>query len=71
MSVRTLVCLAFLTVIAACVTDTERRRRQDASLKEDLAREMRRVCALPQDEREAEIEKISDTSGVLVYCGGQ
>jgi hypothetical protein len=35
------------------------------------AAEIQRICALPTGEREAELKKIKDESGMVIYCGDQ
>jgi len=34
-------------------------------------KEIRRICALPEPERKAELERIGAESGIVVYCGNE
>ena len=36
-----------------------------------LAKEIDRVCSLPEAERAAELEKIKNEFGMVLYCGGK
>jgi hypothetical protein len=61
--------LAGLIVLAACSTAGQRKATENASIQQDAAAEIRRICALPESERQAEIQKVKDEAGVVVACG--
>jgi hypothetical protein len=58
-----------LIAITACSTAGQRRAAENAAIQDSAAKEIRRICALPQSERQAEIQKIKDEAGVVVACG--
>ena len=60
--------LAELIVLAACST-AQRKAAENASIQQDAATEIRRICALPESDRQVEIQKIKDEAGVVVACG--
>lgn len=39
------------------------------AIQKEVAREMKRICALPRAAREAELERIEKESGIVVQCG--
>jgi hypothetical protein len=59
--------LAGWIVMAACSSSGQRRATED----DGVAKEIRRICALPESERQTEIQKIKDASGVVVACSEQ
>jgi hypothetical protein len=66
------VALAVLsTVVAACQTEAPRKAEDNASVEKRAAAEINRICALPDDQREAELKKIKDQSGMVLYCGSK
>jgi hypothetical protein len=61
--------LAGLIVLAACSTAGQRQTAENASIQQDAAMEVRRICALSESERQAEIQKVKKEAGVVVACG--
>jgi uncharacterized lipoprotein YajG len=66
-----LVMLAPLMLLAACATEQQRRAQKNEAIKAQAAQEIRRICALPESEREAEVERIKKESGMVIYCGNK
>ena len=64
-----LLTLAGVIVLGACSTAAQRRAAQTAQIEKAAAKEIRRICALPESERAAEIKKLEDESGFTVNCG--
>lgn len=60
---------ALAAILAACSTDPGRPAADSTAVQAEAAREVRRVCALPEDQRQAEIRRIKDQSGVVIGCG--
>lgn len=60
--------IAALTV-SACTTAAQRRAAENAAIQKEVARETKRICTLPEAEREAELEKIKKESGIVIVCG--
>ena len=58
-----------LVVITACSTAGQRKAAENASIQQNVATEIRRICALPESERQAEMQKIKGEAGVVVACG--
>jgi len=63
------VMLASVLVLGACSTAAQRRAAEIAEIEKEAAKEIRRICALPESERAAEIKKLEDESGFTVNCG--
>jgi hypothetical protein len=60
---------AILILLAACSTSQERRAKADEAVRTKATQEIYRICALPGAEREAEINKTKDESGMVIHCG--
>jgi hypothetical protein len=60
-----------LVLVSACETPAQRQAQENARIEKEAAKEISRVCALPQDKRETELKRINQQSGVEVYCGYQ
>jgi hypothetical protein len=57
--------------LTACTSTGGGRPAANTAIQKDAAQEVRRICALPESEREAQIQKIREESGVVVACGKQ
>lgn len=60
--------LLSLLALAACTTPQQQKREQNQAVKTEAAQEIRRICALPEAERKAEIEKVKKDSGMTIVC---
>jgi hypothetical protein len=60
-----------LLAFAGCETPAERRAAENARIEKQAAAEINRICALPEAERAAELKKIKDQSGMVLYCGSK
>jgi hypothetical protein len=60
-----------LLMLAACQTQAEQQAAKNAEINRRAAAEISRICALPDAEREAELQKIKEQSGVVLYCGSK
>ena len=60
--------LLLLTSISACQTPAQKQAARNAEVNRQAAREIERICALHGEEREAELKKIKDQSGLELYC---
>jgi hypothetical protein len=58
-------------LLLACTTPAERQAAENARVEKQAAAEINRICALPEAEREAELKKIKDQSGMVLYCGSK
>lgn len=56
------------TLLTACATPGEAPPPGPSPRREKAAAEIDRICALPEDERQAEIRKIKQESGLELYC---
>jgi hypothetical protein len=63
--------LAVLGAVTACETGAERQAARNAEINRKATAEITRICALPEDQREAELKKIRDQSGMVLYCGSR
>ena len=57
-----------LILVAGCESTAERQAAQRAHTEKQAAAEVDRICALPTDQREAELKKIQKESGVVLVC---
>jgi hypothetical protein len=60
-----------LAALSACETPAQQQAEESASIEKQAAKEMARICALPNEQREAELKKIREKSGLVLYCGGK
>ena len=60
-----------LLVLTGCQTGAERRAAENARIEKHAAAEINRICSLPKDQREAELKKIKEQSGMVLYCGSK
>jgi len=63
--------LLLACTLMGCTTAAERRATENARVEKQAAAEINRICALPETEREAELKKIKDQSGMVLYCGSK
>jgi len=56
-------------VLTACSTTAERGAGENTAIQKEAAQEIRRICALPEPERQAEMQRVKNESGVVVQCG--
>ena len=56
-------------VLTACSTTARRGAGENTAIQEEAAQEIRRICALPEPERQVELQRIKNESGVVVQCG--
>lgn len=63
--------LALVGAVAACETAAERQAARNAQINRKAAAEINRICTLPEEQREAELQKIKDQSGMVLYCGSK
>ena len=63
--------LVLALVLAACEAPAERQAAENARIQKQAAKEINRICALPMEQREAELEKIKEQSGMVLYCGNR
>ncbi len=64
-----LVCCV-LALLSACETPAQHKAAQRAAINKRAADEINRICSLPEAERDAELKKIKEQSGMVLYCGG-
>ena len=62
---------ATLILLVGCPTSKQREAAENAAIEKHAAEEVRRICALPPAQRDAEIERINKESGIVVYCGDE
>ena len=58
-----------LVLLSACETPAGRQARENARTGKQAAKEMNRICALPEDKRDTELKRIKEQSGLVLYCG--
>lgn len=63
--------LVLLIPLVAGCSNAQRRAAEDAKVRKETAQEVRRLCDLPQAEREAELKKIQSESDIVVLCGNE
>ncbi len=57
-----------VVTLAACHTAVQRRATENAAIQSEAAQEVRRICALPASDRQAQIQRIRTESGVVMTC---
>jgi hypothetical protein len=62
---------ATLVLLTGCTTSQQRRAQENDAVRTKAAQEIRRICSLPDSEREAEIKRVEDESGMVITCGLQ
>jgi hypothetical protein len=62
---------ATLVLLTACATPQQGRAKENVAVRAQAAQEIHRICSLPDPEREAEIKRVKDESGMLITCGHQ
>jgi hypothetical protein len=60
---------ALLGLLAACDTPAQRQARENARIVRQGDKEIKRICALPEGQREPELKKVKEESGMVLYCG--
>jgi hypothetical protein len=68
---RAVAAVAMTLLLLACTTPAERQAAKNARVERQAAKEINRICALPEAEREAELKKIKNQSGMVLYCGSR
>ncbi len=63
--------LAAFVLLGGCSTEAQRRAAENEKIEQQAVQEMKRICALPSAEREAEIKRIKADSGIIIECGNQ
>jgi hypothetical protein len=59
-----------ILLFSACETPAQRHVGENATdFQARVTAEINRICALPEDEREGELEKLKAQSGVVLVCG--
>ena len=61
--------IALVTGLAACSIAPGHPTADNAAVQAEAAQEVHRICTLPDEERQAEIRRIKDQSGVAIGCG--
>jgi hypothetical protein len=64
----TLLTIATPIFLAACATQPQQKTQENEAVRKRAAHEIARICALPEADRQAEIDKIKQESGVAIYC---
>jgi outer membrane biogenesis lipoprotein LolB len=62
---------AVLVLLTACTSSQERRAQENGAVRTKAAQEIHRICSLPGPEREAEIKRVKEESGMAISCGSQ
>jgi hypothetical protein len=56
-------------MVTACTTAApDRRAEERQAIQTHAAQEIKRICALPEDQRQVEIDKIRKEAGLTVVC---
>ena len=67
-SLRVLALAAALLLVDACQSAAERQAAQRARIEQEASAKIDRICALPKDQREAELKKLQQQTGVGLAC---
>jgi hypothetical protein len=55
-------------VLSACSAGPSRPDATEGTVQTEVAREVHRICSLPEAQREAEIRTVKEQSGVVIGC---
>ena len=69
MSPVTVLLLGGMIAIAGCASTSQQRTAENAAVKKEAAQEIDRICSLPESERETELQKLKEESGLVLFCG--
>jgi hypothetical protein len=69
MSRATVLIVLAAAALGACTTPAQRRAAENAAIKKEAATEIKRICSLPEDERQAQLKRLKDEQGVVISCG--
>jgi hypothetical protein len=64
-------CALALALAGGCSTPAEHQSARNARIDKEAAQEINRICSLPDAQREAELKRIKDQSGMVLYCGNK
>jgi hypothetical protein len=62
--------IAALALLGGCTTEAQRKVAENMAIQKQAAQEVRRICALPQAQREAELRRLRAESAIVVECSG-
>jgi hypothetical protein len=60
--------LILCALAAACSNSERRQENENTTVKNELSREVQRVCALPVNQRQGEIDRLLRDSGLVIVC---
>ncbi len=69
MLLKTVLVSTMVIQLAGCTTEAQRKAAENVAIQKQAAQEAKRICALPAEQREAELKKLKDESGVIIHCG--
>jgi hypothetical protein len=55
-------------LILGCADQAQHGAAEKARVREQAAKEVARICALPELERQAEIDRVQTESGMAIVC---
>jgi hypothetical protein len=61
--------LTGVMTVSACATPSQRKTAENDAIQKKAAQEISRICSLPEPERDAELKKLREESGMVLYCG--
>jgi hypothetical protein len=59
---------ATIVALVGCTAAGQSKDAERSAVRKEVAAEVERICALPEREREAELKKVKDESGLDLYC---
>jgi carbamate kinase len=60
-----------VSLLTGCASlAAQQKAEHDAQVRDKAAQEIRRICALPEPERDKEILEVKEHSGFAVVCSG-
>jgi len=60
--------LSLLCLFIVGCADQDPRKAENAKLRKQVSQEIARLCALPDPERQAQIDKVKAESGMAIVC---
>ena len=65
------VAVGLIGLLTACESPAQRQAERNAESNQEVTAEITRICLLPPDQRDTELKKIKEQSGMVLYCGSK
>jgi hypothetical protein len=63
--------IIFSTLLLYACADSRDQRAQNAATRAEVTAEINRICALPDTQHQAEIDRVKREAGMAIVCPGR